>query len=345
MPHNKCYNNPEKERPIAEDEGNGLLLQTLGEATKKVDDTFRMGRDAHLQLAKVKRDLFTDLEEKESGNYIVSGLERCVSKLDFTAFGIAASQILYNQSQYKGGKAFNSGLTQSESKRATQIAGTTQYMGDVLVTLKDICRYAYGVDEPDYKQKKAMEKLLTTLHEKFITIHYPNGDMQNSHLCVIFDAYDRAADGAKLYHLRLHPIFCNKVMRNFGELPQDVIRRLSSLVKRKTEAHYELIRLIGLQKKGSNFSRYIGDLVEDLGLTEDYKTNRGRIETRLSSLFDTAKDLYLIDSYTIEYTTLKGKKRMEKVTFKIASRETMLLPSKTANGECQMLSRGVPNVE
>ena len=332
--------NPQKQnndnKPILPEELE--ILRPVWESRKRLPPTFRMGRDAHLQLAKVKRDLFTDLEEKESGNYIVSGLERFVSKLDFTAFGIAASQILYNQSQHKGSKASNSGLTKSESKRATQIAGTTQYMGDVLVTLNDICRYAYGVDEPDYKQKRAIEKLLNTLHENYITIHYPNGDMQKSHLCVIIDTYDREADGAKLYHIYLHPIFCNNVMRNFGELPQDIIKRLSSLVKRKTEAHYELIRLLGLQRKGSTFSRYIEDLVEDLGLKDTYTAQRTRTEKQLLSLFATTKELSLIDEYDIEYTTFKGKKRMRKVIFKIASRKTMLQPSKEVVGGCQMSS-------
>ena len=34
--------------------------------------TFKIARDAILQFAKVERDLFTDMEEAESGNFIIS---------------------------------------------------------------------------------------------------------------------------------------------------------------------------------------------------------------------------------------------------------------------------------
>lgn len=75
--------NPQKQnnnnKPILPEELD--VLRPVWESRKRPPITFRMGRDAHLQLAKVKRDLFTDLEEKESGNYIVSGLERSVSNL------------------------------------------------------------------------------------------------------------------------------------------------------------------------------------------------------------------------------------------------------------------------
>ena len=59
---------------------------------------FKLGRYATLQLSSVEKTIFTDIEEEQSGNFIIRGIESQISELDFTAFTLAVGQILYNQS-------------------------------------------------------------------------------------------------------------------------------------------------------------------------------------------------------------------------------------------------------
>jgi hypothetical protein len=328
----RSSNNREAFYPVVEGEEKGLLLETT-EAIKQVPNTFRMGRDAHLQLAKVKRDLFTDLEEKESGNVIISGLDGKATKTDFMAFGIAVTQALYNQSYQSGNLKTNSGITQTIAQKLSKDMGETMYLGDIAVSLKDLCRYGYGETEPTTKQKKSMATLIETLDKTPVVIKYPNGDTRECKLCAMMERYTRAADGAVAYSLHLAPIFCSNVVRNFGELPQDIIKRIKTTTKRVTEAHYVLAELLGIQKKGSTFVRYIAQLVDDLGLLETYKKDRSRTEKQLLSLFDTMQKAQLTTDYEVEYTTLRGKKCMNRVSFQIATRKQMLeAPKKTKGG-------------
>lgn len=113
-------NNKGTSLPIAKKEREDILY--LEEGKKQVPQTFRMGREVHLQFAKVKRDLFTDLEEQESGNIIVSGLDK-VSKTDFMAFGIAVTQVLYNQSYLSGNLQTNSGKSKTIAQKLSKTMG------------------------------------------------------------------------------------------------------------------------------------------------------------------------------------------------------------------------------
>lgn len=318
-------NNKGASLPIAKKEREDILY--LEEGKKQVPQTFRMGREVHLQFAKVKRDLFTDLEEQESGNIIVSGLDK-VSKTDFMAFGIAVTQVLYNQSYLSGNLQTNSGKSKTIAKKLSNTMGVDMYVGDIEVSLKDLCRYGYGEIEPTSKQKKTMASLIDTLHSTPVVVTYPNGDTSENILCAKMGKYTRAKDKAIVYNLHLAPIFCCNVVKNFGELPQNIIKRIKDSSKRITEAHYVLAELLGIQKKGSTFTRYIEKLVDELGLTDVYKAQRTRTEKQLVTLFDTMEKVGLIIQHTEEYDILRGKKYMSKVTFQIATRTKMLEAAK-----------------
>ena len=301
-------------------------VERLGfnEQHKPLPDTYKVGRDDQLQLSKIERDLFTDMEEKESGNYIISGLSKQVTELDFTAFSFAIGQILYNQSYQSGNTETNSGISKKLAKKATEKLGSNMYNGEIVTSLNDLCRLAYGVDAPDQRQKKTMSTLVDTIHKTPVVIQFPNGDTLESSLCVIIDKYTRAEDGAVLYNLYLNPIFCSNVERNFGELPQDITKRLSEATKKKTTAHYRLLRLLSIQAKGSVFTRTIDELIKELGLAEAYRTQRVRTEKQLLSTFDTMKEVNIIDGYKV-YKTKKGaKETISKVTFTLSAREKML---------------------
>ena len=115
---------------------------------KELPQHFKLARDAALQLSKVERNLFTDMEEAQSGNYIISGLTKQVTELDFTAFTFAVGQILYNQSYQSGNEDINSGLKREEAKNLSRKTGETLYNGSIVTSLNELCRLAYGVKEP-----------------------------------------------------------------------------------------------------------------------------------------------------------------------------------------------------
>ena len=182
-----------------------IIPNLWNEVSNKIEKpdppTFKVGRYAALQLSKVERNLFTDMEEAESGNYIISGLTKQVTELDFSAFTFAASQILSNQSYKSGNEDINSGLKRKLSQRPTQIAGENQYFGIIITSLNELCRTAYGIEEPSTEIRKKMATLIDTIHKQPATIKFPNGDSLESILCATMGKYTRVKDGAILYEL------------------------------------------------------------------------------------------------------------------------------------------------
>ena len=201
-------NTPEKQKP------KGLKKEVALVFTKPEPPFFKVGRYAALQLSRVERNLFTDMEEAESGNYIISGLTKQVTELDFTAFTFAVGQILYNQSYKSGNEDINSGLKREEAKNLSKKTGETLYNGSIVTSLNELCRLAYGVQEPTTELKKKMATLIDTIDKKPVEIKFPNGDKLESKLCVTMNKYTREKDGAILYDLYLNPIFGSQIQNN-----------------------------------------------------------------------------------------------------------------------------------
>lgn len=294
---------------------------------EKLPRSFKMGRNVALQLSRAEGDLFTDMKKKnenENGKYIIYGLSRAISELDFAGFSFAVCQILYNQSFQYGNTDTNSGRTKEEVKEFSKIAGSTQYSGNIVTSLNDLCRLAYGVDEVTANQRKKMASLLNVMDDTYVKMQYPNGNYIKSWLCRREGERYTAEDGKITYNLRISPIFCSDVMNNFGELPQDITKRLSEATKKKTAAHLRLLRLLAIQTKNRPFVRTIEQLLEELNLDEAHKKDRRRTEEQLVSLFECMKKMKMIDRYKIEYTTTRAKKVIDKVTFYLSSREKLL---------------------
>lgn len=279
-----------------------------------VPDTFKLGRDAQVQLTNVEKNLFTDLEAKESGNYVISGLTQKVSELDLSSFSFAVGQILYNQSYKMGNTETNSGADTKEANRSLQMKNQKTYTGTIITSLNDLCRYAYGVPEPSTEQKKAMSALVSTLHECPVVIRYPDGSERKSVLCAKMEEF-KDKNGAITYGLYLNPIFCSNVKDNFAELPQDFMFRLSSVTKKKTAAHLRLARLLSLQDKRKPCTRTIVSLVVELGLEDSYKKNRSRTEKQLSETFESMVNVGLLSRYSITEKAGRRSNVMDKVTF------------------------------
>lgn len=301
--------------------------EPLSIKTENLPPSFKMGRDAALQLSKAEGDIFTDMKKEGRGVYIITEIRKVVNELDLACFSLAVCQILYNQSFQSGTIETNSGRSNEIDNDATEELGYTQYKAYITTSLNDLCRLAYGVDAPDFRQKKAMWTLIEALDKTPVVIPFPNGDKLEKKLCTIDSKYTRKEDGAVYYHLLLHSIFCSNVMDNFGELPQDITKRLSQVTKKKTAAHLRLLRLLSIQTKNRPFVRKMDELLKELNLHEAHKKDRRRTENQLISIFDSMKAMNVIDKYKIEYTTTRAKKVIDKVTFYLSSREKLLCKS------------------
>ena len=284
---------------------------------------FKVGRYAALQLSRVERDLFTDMEEAESGNYIIKGLSKQVTELDFTAFTFAVGQILYNQSYKSGNADINSGIKRKEarslSEKFSRKPEETLYGGSIVTSLNELCRLAYGVQEPTTELKKKMSTLIDTINQELVEIRYPNGDKLESRLCATMNKYTREKDGAILYDLAVNPIFGLDIQRQFGELPQDVIATLEKSCKekkqRKQAAHYLLLRWLSVQDKRYPHKLTINSCIIELRMEEYFKKNKGMAEKQILSICDAMKDIGILAHYEPDYKETGKGKRIDSITF------------------------------
>lgn len=291
------------------------LLENL-DTSKHLPATYKIGRNAIIQLAKVDPNLFTHIEEKESGNYIVRGIERKVNDYDFNAFSFAIAKILYNQSYQSGNDDINTGLKRTKATTLSNTSSTNKeyFSGSVAVSLNDLCREAYGGDITTEKRRN-MEVLLNALHNNKVHIDFPNGDAYDAVLCATMGKYIRRTDKAIFYELQLHPIFSEAVSNNFALFPQETIQRLAQIAPRQTAAHLRLLKLLGMQDKRKPFTRYIGELADDMGLADNLKKDRGRTEKQIIATIENIKELGMIDTYATTKTTIRKAERIEKITF------------------------------
>ena len=299
----------ETAKPTYVDGGEALYIPE--EELKRIPPTFRMGRYAHTEIANIKDFIFS--VEKPTG----------FSRADFCAFNLALVQTLSNQSHQYGNTISFSGRSATQAKGRSE----TECLGDIKASISDICRYGYGQDTPPTtRQRKAITSILGYLDKTFVPYRYRGEEEPKKRraLAIMGEPYNDKY-GSKTYEIHLAPFYCENVLRNFGELPQDIMKRMRDNTDRVTEAHILLACELGIeQKKGSTLIRYIDDLVNTLHLTDDYKVNKSRIEKQLLSLFDTMQKVKVITDYKVEYITQRGKKRMNKVTFQIATRKQML---------------------
>jgi len=276
-------------------------------------DFFKISRDATLQLSKIERDLFTDMEESQSGNYIISGIEKNITALDFTAFTFAVGQILYNQSYKSGNTDINSGIKREYAPKYSKDTGEQAYSGTIATSLNELCRLAYGT-EPSTELKKKMATLIDTIDKKTVSIKYPNGDTSLHRLCVMMDRYTRKEDGAVFYNLQLNPIFGSRIKNQFGELPQDITTKLSEATKKKTAAHYLLLRWLSAQDKRHPHPLTIDKIIQELRMEEFFRKDRGKADKQLLSVCDAMVKIGILSKYEAEYSSGK-RSHIKKITF------------------------------
>lgn len=276
-----------------------------GEPAKAIPKSFKAGRDYTVQSNDVEKNLFSDLIKQEASSYVVSGLPRVVSELDLSAFLFASQQILYNQSYIAGNTINNSGISQTLAKKITEATGIEQYSGEIVATLNEICKLAYGTKEPSTQQKKAMKALIDLLHTTPVEITYSNGRKVKAYMCVkMYEDY-RPEDNALAYNLHLNPILCQS-NKGWAELPQNIMFRLSEATKRRTPAHIKLLRQLSMQDKRKPFAIAIDDLLKRLGMWEAYKEQKKRTLNQLNKVFGDMVKIGIITDTPKQGTAANG---------------------------------------
>ena len=245
---------------------------------KELPQHFKLARDAALQLSKVERNLFTDMEEAQSGNTDT-----------------------------------NSGVSRKKADKVSKQLGTDTYKGEIIVSLSELCRLAYGA-EPSTETKKKMAALIDTFHKTPVRVKFPNGDEVENYLCVKMGKYTREKDGAVLYDLYLNPIFGSRIQNQFGELPQDITAKRSNVTKRKTAAHYLLLRWLSVQDKRYSHTLTIDTIIQELRMEDDFKKSRGRAEKQLLSICKAMVDVGILSKYDVEYSS-GNRKHIQRITF------------------------------
>ena len=319
----------ETAKPTYVDGGEALYIPE--EELKRIPPTFRMGRYAHTEIANIKDFIFS--VEKPTG----------FSRADFCAFNLALVQTLSNQSHQYGNTISFSGRSVTQAKGRSE----TECLGDIKASISDICRYGYGQDTPPTtRQRKAITSILGYLDKTFVPYRYRGEEEPKKRraLAIMGEPYNDKY-GSKTYEIHLAPFYCENVLRNFGELPQDIMKRIRDNTDRVTEAHILLACELGIeQQKGSTLIRFIDEtkngLVDKIGLLDGYKKDKSRTEKQLLSLFDTMQNAKVITGYKVDYTTLRGKKRMNKVSFQIATRKQMLEAQKETKGVVTNAEKG-----
>lgn len=266
------------------------VLSILTDALKKRDlpECFKVGRDMGLQFPEVVRQLDASHGHGE------------ISSLDFSAFIFALSQVLYNQSYQAGNEEYNSGLDRCLSEVYTQDAGTPLYKGVVKVSLVELCRLGYG--RAGSKDKKRMVQAISAAHNTYVNIKMGNVEKM-VYLCVTKEITKDRKTGAITYTLDVNPYFGSRIKNNYGEIGQDIMKKLDAGLRtknqRKTPAHYNLLIWVSMQDKRNAHTISVKKLAKMIFEDEAYRKDPLRCENQMGAIFEALKGAGIIYEYSI----------------------------------------------
>lgn len=303
LPEYSCRTGPVFDEKHADDTYNEVrprVLSILTEALKKRDlpECFKVGRDMGLQFPEVVRQL----DDKHVYGEITA--------LDFSAFIFALSQVLYNQSYQAGNEEYNSGLERClASEDYTLAAGTQLYKGVVKVSLVELCRLGYG--RVSSKDKKKMMQAISAAHNTYVNIKM-GSEEKMVYLCVTKEITKDRKTGAITYTLDVNPYFGSRIKNNYGEIGQDIMKKLDTGLRtknqRKTPAHYNLLIWVSMQDKRKEHAISVKKLAKMIFEEEVYRKDPLRCENQMGAIFEVLKGAGVIYGYSI--TNGRGGKRI-----------------------------------
>jgi len=288
--------------PQQVDKENAKVWGDGRELQKPLPAGAKYGRFFDVKRKEIEPTLFSSLEQKSEKYEIIIGNKKDgVKPLDVKRVGFALREALYNQSYQTGHAKDNTGIvadgkfTDGTDAQVVTIDGKQYNSGEVRVKLSDLAYSAYGSTDR-YSRRKA-EKTLLSLNDPhgFIIKDAAGNSIGRSLLHLEGFDYD-AKTGAKVYDIKLHPIWTKDVATNFALHKQKVLTRLGRL----TEAKFELLNLLGQQDRRKPCIRYIGTLLKEIGLYEIYKEQKTRTQKQLRDAIEAMVNCGLLLSYKEE---------------------------------------------
>ena len=286
-----------KDKEIADTKvwGDGRELQ------KPVPAGAKYGRFFDVKRKEIEPTLFPDLDKKEKYEIIIGSKKDGVKPLDVKRVGFALREALYNQSYQTGHAKDNTGIvadgkfTDGTNAQVVTIDGKQYNSGEVRVKLSDLAYSAYG--RTDGYSRIKTEKTLQALNAPHsLIIKDSAGNCIGRSLLHLEGFYYDAKTGAKVYDIKLHPIWTKDVDTNFALHKQKVL----TLIGRLTEAKFELLNLLGQQDRRKPCIRYIGTLLREIGLYEIYKEQKKRTQKQLRDAINSMVNCGLLLSYKEE---------------------------------------------
>lgn len=281
-------------------------LERMGKAP--VPDTWKMSRDVGHKIAGRQLELFTDNLDPDmtpDGTIISTvGIED-TSKMRFREFTQAVAQILYNQSVQSGHETDNTGiekvLAKDYSDNYAEKTGKYEkkYAGIIIASLYEICQKGFGVIDPSTKQKREMQDFIDKLDNIKLEIRYPNGDIRRAKICTVMEEYIRNKDGARLYKLQLHPVFSEQIGSNYALHPQDIMKRLSDVTKRRTAAHLILLDYLAMQDKKNPCKMTGENFLTRTELKDSFKINKKRTMKQVVNICEAMKAVRMVKEFQI----------------------------------------------
>lgn len=275
-------------------------------AARKLPSSFHISRHFEQMRGGYERTIFDSLlskkeialRQKEPGAILIEQ-PKGVSPVMLKRLNLALAQELYNTSYSNGTTEQNTGLIKNNTLQDGTIIepykGRYSY-AQIIVSLTGLTASMFGLSQgvkPTNSQKEEVRRLLQIVHNEGVNITYPNGDTMRQSLLLINATYRDSKHNAQYYNLILNPTLREQLEKGFAEHPQDIMQRLAA-TGQITEPKLDLLNLLGRQDRSRVCERYKSTLLQELGLMEEYRKNKKRVEDKLRALFQSMIDIKLL---------------------------------------------------
>ena len=278
----------------------------IGGTDRKLPSSFHISRHFEQMRGGYERTIFDSLLSKrelalrqsEPGAILIEQ-PKGVSPVMLKRLHLALAQELYNTSYNNGTTEQNTGLIKNNTLQDGTIIQPVKGLysfAQAIVSLTGLTSSIFGLPQgvsPTNKQKIETRNLLQAVHNEGVNITYPNGDIMRQSLLLIKGSYQIKKRNAWYYDLIFNPAFREQLAKGYVEHPQDIMQRLAA-TGNITEAKLDLLNLLGRQDRSKVCERYKSTLLQELGLMEQYRKNKKRIEDTLKTLFQAMIDIKLL---------------------------------------------------
>lgn len=282
------------------------LWDAEAEKARKLPSAFHISRNFEQNRGEYERTIFDSLLSKrelalrqsEPGAILIEQ-PKGVSPVMLKRLNLALAQELYNTSYNNGTTEQNTGLIKNNTLQDGTIMQPVKgrySFAQAIVSLTGLTSSLFGLPpgvSPTNKQKKETINLLQAVQKEGVSITYPNGDIMKQSLLWIKTSFRVKKRNAWYYDLVFNPAFREQLAKGYVEHPQDIMQRLAA-TGNITEAKMDLLSLLGRQDRSKVCERYKSTLLQELGLMEEYRKNKKRVEDKLRALFQSMIDIKLL---------------------------------------------------